>query len=392
MRAAMHARGLRRSMNEPLLMVSTASQWLGPARMARALAKAGCEVTLLAPAGSLAAKSRYIAKRHVLAGNAIPMEWLQSLIAAVDDTAPRLLVPCDEMAVRLLFALVLEPPPDLPSATRLALEALIRTSLGDPAFYQTSIDKILLPPAAEALGIRLPAYALVDGLDEAIGCAATLGYPLVLKRRFGFAGEGVAIVTDADDLIDQGQSLYVPTSSISASGGRRNCWCSLSSAARITPRRSRPGREKHWPDLPGNGKWRRCRAKDRRRCCASCAPRKAKPTPTRCARHSASAAFATSSSCSTRMAARIFSRSTAGSSRTCTWASASAPTWRRDGKKLRGLPTGPRVDPPAEAGPSVAIFPREWLRDPRSTWLRECPADVPWDEPALLKAMLAMRH
>ena len=197
-------------MSEPLLMVSTASQWLGPSRMARALAKADCEVSLLAPSDSLAAKSRYVAKRYVLAGNAIPMEWLQSLIAAVDDTAPRLLVPCDEMAVRLLFALVLEPPLDLPSATRLPLDALVRTSLGDPEFFQSSIDKILLPPAAEALGIRMPPYALADGIDEAIACAATLGYPLVLKRRFGFAGEGVAVVTDAEDLVRQGESLLSP--------------------------------------------------------------------------------------------------------------------------------------------------------------------------------------
>ena len=76
-------------MSEPLLMVSTASQWLGPARMARALARADCEVSLLAPADSLAAKSRYVTRRHVLAGNAIPMEWLQSLIATIDDKIGR---------------------------------------------------------------------------------------------------------------------------------------------------------------------------------------------------------------------------------------------------------------------------------------------------------------
>ena len=61
-------------------------------------------------------------------------------------------------------------------------------------------------------------------------------------------------------------------------------------------------------------------------------------------------------------------------------------------RKLRGLPAEPRFDPPAGSGPSIAIFPREWLRDPHSPWLRECPADLPWDEPALLKAILAMRH
>ncbi len=112
--------GQFQAMSEPLLMVSTASQWLGPARMARALAKADFDVALLAPADSLAAKSKYIAKRRVLPGNAIPMEWLQSLTAAIDDLGPRLLVPCDEMAIRLLFALVLEPPRDLPSASACA--------------------------------------------------------------------------------------------------------------------------------------------------------------------------------------------------------------------------------------------------------------------------------
>jgi len=35
-------------------------------------------------------------------------------------------------------------------------------------------------------------------------------------------------------------------------------------------------------------------------------------------------------------------------------------------------------------------FPGEWLRDPESRWLREYPADVPWDEPELLQAMLAL--
>jgi ATP-grasp in the biosynthetic pathway with Ter operon len=61
-------------------------------------------------------------------------------------------------------------------------------------------------------------------------------------------------------------------------------------------------------------------------------------------------------------------------------------------RQLRGLPPALRVEPPSESGPSVAIFPREWLRDPRSRWLREYPSDVPWDDPALIKAMLAMRH
>jgi hypothetical protein len=32
------------------------------------------------------------------------------------------------------------------------------------------------------------------------------------------------------------------------------------------------------------------------------------------------------------------------------------------------------------------------LPDPESRYLREFPVDVPWDEPELIEAMLAMRH
>ncbi|HEV7413409.1 MAG TPA: ATP-grasp domain-containing protein [Casimicrobiaceae bacterium] len=380
-------------MSEPLLMVSTASQWLGPARMARALAKGGCEVSLLAPADSLAAKSRYVAKRHVLAGNAIPMEWLQSLLKAIDDTAPRLLVPCDEMAVRLLFALVLDPPPDLPAATRLRLDVLIRTSLGDPAFFQSSIDKILLPPAAEALGIRMPPYALADGIDEAIACAATLGYPLVLKRRFGFAGEGVALVTDADDLVRQCQSLLSPDQldlgqrhprQLLVQSFIRGAYHSQAIAAWQGMPLARFAWERQVATLAYKGQ--------------TSVLRFVRSAETAAYTETLCEAFGISGFCNVQFVLdqdgrayllelnrRIVTHMHMGERVGADLAAAMA-------RHLRGLPPAPRTEPPSEFGPSVAIFPREWLRDPRSRWLHEYASDLPWDDPALIKAMLAMLH
>jgi predicted ATP-grasp superfamily ATP-dependent carboligase len=380
-------------MNEPLLMVSTASQWLGPARMARTLARANCEVSLLAPASSLAAKSRYIAKRHVLAGNAIPMEWLQSLIAAVDDIAPRLLVPCDEMAIRLLFALVLEPPPDLPSATRLALEALVRTSLGDPAFYQTSIDKILLPPAAEALGIRLPAYALVHGLDEAIDCATALGYPLVLKRRFGFAGEGVAIVADADDLIDQGQALLRPDQldlgqrrapQLLVQSFVRGAYHSQAIAAWEGVPLAGFAWERQVATLPCKGQTSVLRFVH--------SPESETYAETLCKAFGISGFFNVQFVLDEDGRAYLLEINRRVVTHMHMGERVGADLGVAMARKLRGLPADPRAKSSDEFNSSVAIFPREWLRDPRSSWLRQCPADLPWDEPALLRAMLAMRH
>jgi hypothetical protein len=36
----------------------------------------------------------------------------------------------------------------------------------------------------------------------------------------------------------------------------------------------------------------------------------------------------------------------------------------------------------------VAIFPREWQRDPVSPYLKSAHHDVPWDDPAVVRASL----
>ena len=86
-------------MSRRILLVSTATQWLGTARMPRVLARAGFEVVLLAPQGSLAAKSRYVSRIGSLATTATPMEWLLELIRMIDEHAPETLVPCDELSL-----------------------------------------------------------------------------------------------------------------------------------------------------------------------------------------------------------------------------------------------------------------------------------------------------
>jgi hypothetical protein len=40
----------------------------------------------------------------------------------------------------------------------------------------------------------------------------------------------------------------------------------------------------------------------------------------------------------------------------------------------------------------IAQFPQEWMRDPGSPYLRDCPSDVPWDDPEVFEAMLRLRH
>ena len=59
---------------------------------------------------------------------------------------------------------------------------------------------------------------------------------------------------------------------------------------------------------------------------------------------------------------------------------------------MYGLPSPTRTGLDEGEEHVFVEFPAEWLRDPRSHWLREHPVDMPWDDPELLDAMLALRR
>ena len=362
--------------------------------MPRVLARAGFDVALLAPRDSLATKSRYVSRAEFLSETATPMEWLLRLIQVIEKISPELLVPCDEMAVRLLFTLALEPPQGFNPALRARLVTLITNSLGDSRFYEVSIDKTMLPAAAETLGIPVPPYALAIRIDDAITHAAALGYPVVLKRRFGFAGEGVAVVSTQEELVDAAQRLLRPDQlDLGVHREPR-----LIVQAFITgPYRSQALVARRGEPLAGFG-WERH---------VATRPVKGQTSVLRFVRSPETRAYSetlcrgfgidgffnvqfviderTGDAYLLEINRRIVTHTHLG---------------ERVGKDLGRALMGALEGKHAEASPSadedvegtVVVFPREWLRDPGSRYLEEFPSDVPWDEPELFAAMLAMRH
>ena len=59
---------------------------------------------------------------------------------------------------------------------------------------------------------------------------------------------------------------------------------------------------------------------------------------------------------------------------------------------LDGVPSPSRRDLDEGESGVRPNFPQEWLRDPDSSYLRNYPVDVPWEDPELIEAMLALRH
>jgi len=177
----------------PCLIVATGTLWYGAARIPKALANAGFEVTLLAPKNSLAEKSRFVTRVGHLPDNANAAQWVFAFAAMVKAVSPVIVFPGDDMAFRLLQVLVTSPPPGMQPAMHATLAALVRESLGDPEYYISSVDKTQLPPAVVALGIEMAPFVIVSAAADAREFTAAHGFPVVVKRSHSTAGDGVAI-------------------------------------------------------------------------------------------------------------------------------------------------------------------------------------------------------
>lgn len=377
-----------------VLLVSTATRWLGTARMPRVLARAGFEVSLLAPEDSLAAKSRYVARIAYLSAAATPMEWLLQLIQTTARVSPELLVPCDEMAVRLLFILAREPPLGFDPALRARLVALITDSLGDPHFYETSIDKTMLPAAASALGVPVPPCAVVSRVEDALLHADTLRYPVVLKRRFGFAGQGVEVAATREQVATAARALLRPDQ---LDLGEHRDPCLLVQAFIAGTYRSRAivalrgeplsgfSWERHVATTSVKGQTSVLRFVD--------APDIRGHSDALCRGFGISGFFNVQFVVDQRSGIAYLLEI---NRRIVTHTHLGERVGRDPGRALfDAMEHGPAgATPPvgdSDVHGTVVIFPREWLRDPASRHLAEFPSDVPWDEPELFAAMLAMR-
>jgi predicted ATP-grasp superfamily ATP-dependent carboligase len=381
-------------MTTPVLLVSTATQYIGTARMPEALAKAGFEVSLLTPSNSLAAKSRFVAHCDFLPDNATPLQWLSSFVAMVDSISPRLVLPCDDNSFRLLQTLVSSPPEGMSPAQHLKLAALVRHSLGNPKYFRTSIDKTLLAPAAEALGVRVPPYAVVTDLAQAEAFASGQEYPLVLKCGYGTAGDWVAIVLSNAELAQAfARFMLAPVPALDEGGGKR-----LLIQAHI------PGNSILQSIVAWGGTVLAGYAREKLK---ANPPPKGPSTLTRTFHSPEVRAF------SELLAVKFGMNAFFGVEFIADRRTGHAYLLEINRRITPGTYLGSLFDvdlcaalynamhdrpPPARKDLNegeehlIAHFPQEWLCDPASRHLREWRVDAPWDDPDLFLAMLALRH
>lgn len=88
-----------------------------------------------------------------------------------------------------------------------------------PATLATIQDKLLQKQAMAAAGLPVPPFMPVESPDEVVAAAETLGYPLILKARYGgYDGYGNATVRTPDDIGAAWEKLTKPGRKIMAEG------------------------------------------------------------------------------------------------------------------------------------------------------------------------------
>jgi predicted ATP-grasp superfamily ATP-dependent carboligase len=375
----------------PVLLAATATRWSSPARLPYELVRAGFEVAVLAPSDALVTKSRYVAAVTTLPDGATPLHWAQLLAASVREQTPRLIVPCDDTALQLMMSFVEAAPGGLDHALRERLVGVIQESLGDSRYFRASIDKTLLPQAAEALGVRVPPHAIVAEIAAAQTFARTHGYPVVLKRAFGTGGQAVEVAADE--------------------AGLARAFRKLLSVRAVTLWNSNDLLIQAW--VPGKGllhavaAWGGVAYAGMTREVLMRNPATGPSTVVRCrnapeARHF-SELLAKGFGISGFFGPEFIEHERTGEvylieiNRRVTNGVQMGGLVGVDlcaalAAALEGAHYAGRSDLPPGEEHLIAEFPQEWLRDPDSSYLREARTDVPWDDVDVLRAMLAFRH
>ncbi len=373
-----------------VLIVTLRIDSVAPARLPRELRAAGFAVTLLAPKEAFATHSRFVDRIGTFPPSPTVPDWIQTFAGAAQAVKPTIVLPAEDLTLRMMMQLVIEPPAALRADLQRALSELVVRSLGDPAHFATSVDRTRLLPFARSLGIRTPPGEPVDDEGGAVRVAESLGYPVMLRPALSLEGAGVARCESAEAVRDAWRRLPTPVGWVPPGGMRAVVerfidGPSVSYTAAAWQGKVLAGISRQALVVTADG--RQDSVSSYRRM-----PELAEAT------RKLVAALGISGFLGTQFK---LDGSTGGEPYLIDLARRMTPaahTGRLFGvdlaAALAAAVAGQAWDGASdlEPGPErkLALFPQEWLRNPASRDLRDLPTDTPWDDPDLLTAVFEL--
>lgn len=184
------------------ILVVTASRWPHTAFVAARLRDVGFSVAAMCPRKGALRHTSGIARLYDYSR----LRPAQSILAAIRDCSPVLVVPGDDEAAAALYELHARcrSSEDVEVA---GICRLIETSLGPSASFSIARSKLQIVRLAEECGIRVPKTREMGNLEELIAFARTADFPFLLKQEDTSGGRGVVIVRSADAAVSAYENL-----------------------------------------------------------------------------------------------------------------------------------------------------------------------------------------
>jgi hypothetical protein len=189
---------------KPTVLIATTSRWFPTARLAMALAAAGCVVDAVCPSGHPLASMRAVRRVYAYRG----LTPLSSFAGAIAAARPDLIVPGDDLATSQLH--------DLHTRERRRGKAglwiceLIERSLGAPESFPVVYARTPFIEMAREQGIRAPQTEIIPDLDGLRKWVARVGLPTVLKADGTSGGEGVRVANTLEEAERAFRALQAP--------------------------------------------------------------------------------------------------------------------------------------------------------------------------------------
>ena len=187
---------------KPTVLIVTTSNWFPTARLAMALADAGCTVDAVCPAGHPVRQVGKLGKIYAYRG----LAPLTCLAHAIAETKPDLIVPGDDLAALHLHRLHER------DGGHGEVAKLIERSLGAPESFPVVYARTRFMELALEEGIRAPKTEVIADTDTLKRWVGRLGFPAVLKANGTSGGDGVRVVHTIEQANRAFRGLQAPPS------------------------------------------------------------------------------------------------------------------------------------------------------------------------------------
>jgi len=189
---------------KPTFLVVTTCRWFPTARLAMALANAGCTVEAVCPVRHPLAKTTAVRQLHAYHD----LTPLRSFAKAIAAAQPDLIIPGDDLATQHLHQLYYQESQRGPAGAPTC--ALIERSLGAAESFPIVYARTVFIELAQEEGVRVPKTAVLANTQDLKRWLARKGFPTVLKADGTSGGYGVKLVRTSEEAECAFRALQAP--------------------------------------------------------------------------------------------------------------------------------------------------------------------------------------